>query len=206
MATPNLDNMSLEQLTQILDSQVSELTKIDAELQYLQQLENQMAQEDKPQPAAMAAPPAAPMAAPAAAPAAAPMAAPMNEFGMGLTPDMVQKATAKLVEVGMFNMATGEVTPELLGDLQVIANLLSPGLYDLSQPDQLEEFLNGIINGTIELRIPAGAIEAAAAGTSPAGAAPAGAGAAGATGATGATGAIPAGAAGAAGAAPAPII
>lgn len=199
MATPNLDNMSLEQLTQILDSQVSELTKIDAELQYLQQLENQMAQEDKPQPAAMAAPPAAPMAAPAAAPAAppaapAPMAAPMDEFGMGLNPDMVQKATTKLVEAGIFNMATGEITPDLIGALQNVANFLSPGLYDLSQPDQLEEFLNGIINGTIEVRNPAGATGASSAGGVPAGGVPAGAGA------------IPAGATGAAGAAPAPII
>tara|TARA_R100001443_G_scaffold8698_1_gene18127 strand:+ start:19053 stop:19652 length:600 start_codon:yes stop_codon:yes gene_type:complete len=199
MATPNLDEMSLEQLTEILNSQVSELTKIDAEIKYLQQMENQMAEQPTQTPAAMEAAAPAPMEA--AAPAMPPQPAPpaMDEFGMGLTPEMIQQATAKLVEAGMFEMTTSEMSNELIGDLQVIADLLFPGLYVLSQPDQLMEFLNGIINGTIELRIPAGAAGAAGAtGASPVGAAgavPAGAGAAGA-------GAIPAGA----GAAPAPIL
>jgi hypothetical protein len=83
----------------------------------------------------------------------------MDEFGMGMTPELVQSATAKLVEAGMLDAATSEITPELIAKMQEIADQIDPGLYDLSQPDQLEEFINGINNGTIELA-PAGAAPA----------------------------------------------
>jgi len=75
----------------------------------------------------------------------------MDEFGMGMTPDKVQSATAKLVEAGMLDAATPEITPDLIAKMQEIADQIDPGLYDLSQPDQLEEFINGINNGTITL-------------------------------------------------------
>ena len=136
MATPNLDNMSLEQLEHILNSQQDELAKLDAELAYIEQMENKM-----------------------------------NE--------------------------------ELVADLQAVANLLSPGLYDLSQPDQLEEFINGINDGTIPLTPAVPAPAAGAAGAVPAGIPVPGAGAvpAGIPGAGG-----PAGLSGGLPGAPAPII
>jgi hypothetical protein len=185
MATPNLDNMSLEQLEHILNSQQDELAKLDAELAYIEQMENKMNEEQGQAPEQQAAAPVMPM----------------DEFGMGLTPDAVQQATAKLVEAGIFTATTSELTQELVADLQAVANLLAPGLYDLSQPDQLEEFINGINDGTIPIT-PAAPAPAPAAGAAPAGAGipvpgagiPAGAGA------------IPAGAGAGAGAAPAPII
>jgi hypothetical protein len=104
-----------------------------------------------------------PVGEPMDEPAAPPVE--MDEFGMGMTPDKVQSATARLVEAGMLDAATPELTPELIAKLQEIADLIDPGLYDLSQPEQLEEFINGINNGTIELA-PAGA--AAPAGQPPA--------------------------------------
>ena len=79
----------------------------------------------------------------------------MDEFGMGMIPEDVQSATAKLVQAGMLDAAAAEMTPVLIAKLQQIADQIDPGLYDLSQPDQLEEFINGINSGTIELT-PAG--------------------------------------------------
>jgi len=173
--------MSLEQLEHILNSQQDELAKLDAELAYIEQMENKMNEEQAAAPEQQAAAPVMPM----------------DEFGMGLTPDAIQQATAKLVEAGIFTGTTGEMTQELVADLQAVANLLSPGLYDLSQPDQLEEFINGINDGTIPLTPAVPAPAAGAAGAVPAGIPVPGAGAvpAGAAG-------IPAGAAGI----PAPII
>ena len=154
MATPNLDNLSLEELEKIMTSQQDELAKLDAELAFIEQMETKMNEEKE-----MNAPAADPAAAPAAAPAAPVM--PMDEFGMGMTPEKIQQATAKLVEAGMFDMTTGEMTPDLVAALQSVANLLSPGLYDLSQPDQIEEFINGINDGTIALTPAAPAAPAA---------------------------------------------
>ena len=204
MAAENLDNMSLEALTAILNSNVSELSKLEAELEFLTQMENKMA-EPKAQPMGMQE--QQPMATPASAPAPAqqPMAMPMDEFGMGLTPDAIQQATAKLVEAGMFTETTSQITPEVLQDMQILADMLSPGLFDLSQPDELEEFINGINDGTIPLVIPSRTAGAAPAGGAipGAGAIPAGTQPGSALGgAAPAGGAIPAGA----GAAPAPII
>ena len=78
-------------------------------------------------------------------------ALPMDEFGMGMTPEKVQSATAVLVEAGMLDSVSGEITPDLVVQLQAIADQVDPGLYDLSQPEELEEFINGINDGTIEL-------------------------------------------------------
>tara|TARA_R100000963_G_C4643845_1_gene107627 strand:+ start:1320 stop:1856 length:537 start_codon:yes stop_codon:yes gene_type:complete len=103
-----------------------------------------------------------PIEEPMEEPAAPPVE--MDEFGMGMTPEKVQSATARLVESGLLDAASAEVTPELIAKLQEIADQLDPGLYDLSQPEQLEEFIDGINNGTIELA-PAGA--AAPAGQPP---------------------------------------
>lgn len=68
-----------------------------------------------------------------------------------LTPAVIQEATSMLVEAGMLDQASSEVTPDLRTKLQQAADKIDPGLYDLQDQDQLEEFLNGIINGIIEL-------------------------------------------------------
>ena len=111
---------------------------------------------------------------------------PMDEFGMGMTPEKVQLATSMLVEAGMLDAVSGNITPELVAQLQMIADQIDPGLYDLSQPEQLEEFINGINDGTIQLRakppaasgpdaLPAGQPAGLpAAGLAPAGGLPAG--------------------------------
>lgn len=110
----------------------------------------------------------------------------MDEFGMGMTPEKVQLATSMLVEAGMLDAVSGNITPELVAQLQMIADQIDPGLYDLSQPEQLEEFINGINDGTIQLRakppaasgpdaLPAGQPAGLpAAGLAPAGGLPAG--------------------------------
>tara|TARA_R100000808_G_C2155067_1_gene166784 strand:- start:4578 stop:5141 length:564 start_codon:yes stop_codon:yes gene_type:complete len=68
-----------------------------------------------------------------------------------LTPAVIQEATSMLVEAGMLDKAASEITPELRTKLQAAADKIDPGLYDLNDQDQLEEFINGIINGIIEL-------------------------------------------------------
>mgnify|MGYP003644128804 CR=1 FL=1 len=108
----------------------------------------------------------------------------MDEFEMGMTTEKVQSATAKLVQAGMLDAAAAEMTPDLIKKMQQIADQIDPGLYDLSQPDQLEEFINGINDGTIQLTPaapagqPADPVLQGAGGLPPGGLPPAGAGAA----------------------------
>lgn len=98
-----------------------------------------------------AAPQAAPMAP---APQAAPPAAPSGEMMLGsVPPEQVQQATAKMVAMGLLNEATTEITPELIMALQVIIDAIDPGLYNLQQPEQLKEFINGVNSGAIDLAI-----------------------------------------------------
>jgi hypothetical protein len=127
--------MPLPQLQQLLASKEEELASRLGELEMLQNQE----MPEKPMEAAPAAPPAPQTLMP------------MDEFGMGMTPEKVQSATAMLVEAGMLDNVSGDVTPELVAQLQMIADQIDPGLYDLSQPEQLEEFINGINDGTIKL-------------------------------------------------------
>lgn len=68
-----------------------------------------------------------------------------------LSPAIIQEATAMLVEAGMLDQAASAITPDLRTKLQQAADKIDPGLYDLQDQDQLEEFINGIINGIIEL-------------------------------------------------------
>ena len=131
-----LRKMSLPELQQLLAGKEEELASHLGELEMLQNQE--MPEEPiEEAPAALAAP---------AAPAL-----PMDEFGMGMTPEKAQSATALLVEAGMLDSVSGEITPDLVVQLQAIADQVDPGLYDLSQPEELEEFINGINDGTIEL-------------------------------------------------------
>ena len=57
--------------------------------------------------------------------------------------------TSVLVEAGLLAEISIELSPSLISELQSIADQIDPGLYDLSQPDQLEEFIDGINSGTI---------------------------------------------------------
>tara|TARA_R110001583_G_scaffold2660_5_gene18811 strand:- start:18655 stop:19194 length:540 start_codon:yes stop_codon:yes gene_type:complete len=144
MAIPSeqeLANMSLPELEAMLSSKQQELSTALEEMN-MQPEQEQMKEQ----------PPQEQMDSPAAPPIE------MDEFGMGMTPDKVQEATAKLVEAGMLDAASAEITPELIAKMQEIADQIDPGLYELSQPDQLMEFINGINSGTIELTpaVPAG--------------------------------------------------
>lgn len=97
---------------------------------------------------------AAPAAAPMAAPQAAPAAAPSGEMMMGtIAPDLLQQATAKMVAMGLLDAATTELTPDLIMAFQIIIDAIDPGLYDLQQPEQLKEFINGVNSGAIDLAI-----------------------------------------------------
>ena len=185
MAIPSdeeLAKMSLPELEKLLAENTQQLRENQRNTQMLEEQAQPMAEE----------------AAPEAAPEAPAPQMDMDEFGMGMTPQKVQSATARLVEAGMLDAAASEVTPELMAKMQAIADQIDPGLYDLSQPDQLEEFINGINNGTIALAA------AAAAPAAPAGqpAEPLVQGAGAGLGGQLAGGLPPAGA----GAAPAPII
>lgn len=180
MAIPSdeeLAAMSLPELEKLLAENTQQLRENQRNTQMLEEQAQPMAEE--------------------AAPAAPAPQMDMDEFGMGMTPQKVQSATARLVEAGMLDAAASEVTPELIAKMQAIADQIDPGLYDLSQPDQLEEFINGINNGTIAL---AAAAEAPAPAGQPAEPLVQGAGAG--LGGELAGGLPPAGA----GAAPAPII
>jgi hypothetical protein len=167
MAIPSdeeLAKMSLPELEKLLDENQKQLSENYRSLQMLEQQEQPMEQ-----------------AAPAADPTPAMK---MDEFGMGMTPEKVQAATAKLVSAGMLDAASAEITPELVAKMQTIADQIDPGLYDLSQPDQLMEFIDGINSGTIDIKpaAPVGQpaqplLQGGAAGIPTGGLPPAGAGA-----------------------------
>lgn len=125
----------------------------DAELQAeldraLGQLEGAIAGVDS---APVAAPADAPVAAPVAAPAAAPMSA---DAMLGtVEPEAVQQATARMVAMGLLPAATSDITPDILMAFQLIIDAIDPGLYDLQQPEQLKEFIDGVNSGAIDLAI-----------------------------------------------------
>jgi len=86
-----------------------------------------------------------------------------------VNPDAVMAATAVLVQAGLLQTPTAEVTPEVIAALQSFVDKLRPGLYDLSIPQDLSEVIDGIANGTIGLELPAPTGPDAAAAGIPAG-------------------------------------
>tara|TARA_Y100001938_G_scaffold149721_1_gene237624 strand:- start:3009 stop:3518 length:510 start_codon:yes stop_codon:yes gene_type:complete len=90
-----------------------------------------------------------------------------------LSPDIIQSASTALVEAGFLDKATNEMSPELIEVFQGVADLLSPGIYNLNNDSDLMEFVNGIANGTVPITGLGGAGTGAAAGN-PAQPAPAG--------------------------------
>ncbi len=82
-----------------------------------------------------------------------PMEEQMDEMAMldSIQPEEVQMATAKLVEAGMMDSVTSEITPETIEKLQAVADMIDPGLYELENPEELKEFIDGINTGTIDL-------------------------------------------------------
>jgi len=124
----------------------------DAELQA--ELDRALGQLEGAISGAEAAPADAPMSEPAA-PVAAPVAEPMSADGMlgTVEPDAVQQATARMVSMGLLPAATSDITPDILMAFQLIIDAIDPGLYDLQQPEQLKEFIDGVNSGAIDLAI-----------------------------------------------------
>jgi len=120
----------------------------DAELQA--ELDRALGQLEGAISGAEAAPADAPMPEPAA-----PVAAPMSADGMlgTVEPDAVQQATARMVSMGLLPAATSDITPDILMAFQLIIDAIDPGLYDLQQPEQLKEFIDGVNSGAIDLAI-----------------------------------------------------
>ena len=73
-----------------------------------------------------------------------------------LSPDMIQSATAALVEAGFLDQATNQMSPDLIQVFQGVADIQSPGIYNLSNDADLMKFVNGIANGIIPLAGAAG--------------------------------------------------
>ena len=68
-----------------------------------------------------------------------------------LSPDIIQAATAALVEAGFLDQATNQMSPDLIQVLQGISDIQSPGIYNLGNDADLMEFVNGIANGIIPI-------------------------------------------------------
>ena len=74
--------------------------------------------------------------------------------------ELVRSATAVLVDNGLIPAVVSEMTPELMDLLTRIADATAPGLYDLTDAQQVEELLRGLADGTIPVP-PAGQLNAA---------------------------------------------
>tara|TARA_R110000824_G_scaffold278612_1_gene466892 strand:+ start:8349 stop:8885 length:537 start_codon:yes stop_codon:yes gene_type:complete len=68
-----------------------------------------------------------------------------------LSSDIIQMATTRMVESGFLDVASSEMTPELIQVLQGAADAIAPGIYNMNNDADLTEFVNGIANGTIPL-------------------------------------------------------
>ena len=66
-----------------------------------------------------------------------------------ISPDMITIATTALVEAGFLDLASSELTPELVQTFQQVADQMAPGVYNMNNDADLMEFVNGIANGTI---------------------------------------------------------
>ena len=147
MTSPKqLENMTDEQLSQELSKALLELegalmTGVDMPA-------------DAAAPAEMAPAPAAePMAAAPAAPATEAPAQITGDMMMMIEPETLQQATAKMVAMGLLDVATDQLTPELLAAFQIVIDAIDPGLFNLQQPEQLKEFIDGVNSGAIDLAI-----------------------------------------------------
>ena len=84
-----------------------------------------------------------------------PVAAPASPAGppsnVPADPGLVHAATQALADAGLLPAALDGLTPEDVSKLQAIADDLRPGLYDLSQEDSLNDFLQSLANGTLDL-------------------------------------------------------
>lgn len=76
------------------------------------------------------------------------------------TAELVRSASAVLVDNGLIPAVVSEMTPELMDLLTRIADATAPGLYDLTDAQQVEELLLGLSDGTIPVP-PAGQLNAA---------------------------------------------
>tara|TARA_R100000700_G_C3156117_1_gene133332 strand:+ start:225 stop:743 length:519 start_codon:yes stop_codon:yes gene_type:complete len=68
-----------------------------------------------------------------------------------LSPDLIQAATTALVEAGLMDRATNQMSPDLIQVLQGVADMQSPGIYNLNNDADLMEFVNGIATGIIPI-------------------------------------------------------
>ena len=67
----------------------------------------------------------------------------LDEFDQALLPpELVQAASGALVELGLLPAPTDVVTLELLSVLQGALDKVSPGMYNLQEPDTLTEVIN----------------------------------------------------------------
>lgn len=160
MPTPEeIQNMPLEQLEQFIIQEAGRVQQL-------------MAGEGDPSLAAGAEEGMPPMEEPAPGMEAV---APYMDTGVPLdmlSTDIIQQATTVLVESGYLDLATSELTPEVIQTMQTIAERIAPGIYELSNDADLMEFVNGIANGTIPVPSPREVV--AGAGAGPAGLAPTG--------------------------------
>ena len=79
-------------------------------------------------------------------------AEPFMETGAPLdmiSPDLITIATTALVEAGFLDVASSEMTPDLIQVLQQVSDQIAPGVYNMNNDADLMEFVNGIANGTI---------------------------------------------------------
>tara|TARA_Y100000310_G_scaffold75676_1_gene72046 strand:- start:15574 stop:16089 length:516 start_codon:yes stop_codon:yes gene_type:complete len=68
-----------------------------------------------------------------------------------VTPQLVEAASSVLVTLGIIPEVQTEMSPGFAQLLQLVADTVNPGIYNLQNEDDLVEFLNGIATGTIAL-------------------------------------------------------
>lgn len=129
-ATSNLMNLSVDELIAMLDKTAQEVK--DAE------------------PGTLPGGPDAemPMMAPGASKAPAKVM-PAGKNMTGMPAALVRGATAVLVDNGLLPVVQGQLDENLMDLLTQIANATAPGLYDLTDEQQVEELLRGLADGTI---------------------------------------------------------
>lgn len=89
-----------------------------------------------------------PMATSAEAPAPAKVM-PAGKGMTGMPAELVKSATAALVDSGLLPKVQGQLDANLMDLLSAIAEATAPGLYDLTDEQQVEELLRGLSDGTI---------------------------------------------------------
>ena len=67
----------------------------------------------------------------------------------GVSETLVREATAALADAGLLPMAVNQLDEDVMALLEKVAEATSPGLFDLSDEQQVEELLRGIADGTI---------------------------------------------------------